>query len=248
MKIKINNSINEKVRPFQIVILFLYVYVLIALFIQLVFRLPSQINHILDIFDFLICLIFLYDFFYNFATAPNKLKYLKWGWIDFVSSIPTVGYLRVGRAIRIFRILRLLRAFKSAKVLITYLFINRAKGTFTAAALISIFLVIFASISILTFEDSPNSNIHSAIDAVWWSFSTISTTGSGDKFPVTSAGKTLSVVLAIVGIGLFGTFTAFIAKLFIDPGQKQEENEIEIIKKQLEELNDKIDRMSKSEN
>jgi voltage-gated potassium channel len=163
-------------------------------------------------------------------------------------SIPTIGFLRVGRAFRIFRIFRLLRAFKSAKVLITFLFINRAKGTFTAASLISIFLVIFASIAILTFEDSPNSNIHSAIDAVWWSFSTISTTGSGDKFPVTTAGKILSVVLAIVGIGLFGTFTAFIAKIFIDPGQKEEEDEIIIIKKQLEVLNDKIDKISKSIN
>jgi voltage-gated potassium channel len=207
--------------------------------------LPPQINKILEIFDFFICLVFLYDFFHNLFTAPNKLKFLKWGWIDLISSIPTFGFLRVGRTFRIFRIFRLLRAFKSAKVLITFLFINRAKGTLTAAALISIFLVIFASIAILTFENNPNSNIHTAIDAIWWSFSTISTTGSGDKFPVTTAGKLLSVILAVVGIGLFGTFTAFIAKSFLDPGQKQEEDEIIVIKRQLEILNEKIDKISK---
>lgn len=243
-----NKSTNGKLHPFQIVILFLSVYVLFALFIQLVFRLPSQINNLLDIFDFLICLVFLYDFFYNLTIAPNKLKYLKWGWIDFISSIPTIGILRVGRTFRIFRIFRLLRAFKSLKYLVTYLFVNRANGTLAAASLISFFLVIFASIAILSFEDGPNSNIHSAIDAVWWSFSTISTTGSGDKFPVTTAGKILSVALAIFGIGLFGTFTAFIAKTFIDPGHKQEEDDLSIIKKQLEVLNGKIDKINNSIN
>jgi voltage-gated potassium channel len=239
-----DTATNAKIRPFQIVILFLSVYVLFALFIQLVFQLPTQINEILDIFDFLICLIFLYDFFYTLAISPDKLKYLKWGWIDLISSIPTIGFLRVGRAFRIFRILRLLRAFKSAKVLVAYIFNNRAKGTLAAASLISFFLVLFASITILTFEDGPNSNIHSAIDAVWWSFSTISTTGSGDKFPVTTAGKIVAVILGVVGIGLFGTFTAFIAKLFIDPGQKQEDNEIASLKRQLDALHAKIDKIA----
>jgi len=51
----------------------------------------------LSVFDFIICLVFQYDFFYRFATSRNKLRFLKWGWIDFVSSIPTIDVLRWGR-------------------------------------------------------------------------------------------------------------------------------------------------------
>jgi len=46
---------------------------------------------------------------------------MKWGWIDLISSIPTIDILRWGRLVRIFKILRLLRAFKSTKTIISYL-------------------------------------------------------------------------------------------------------------------------------
>jgi voltage-gated potassium channel len=232
---------TEKLTPFQLVMLALSVYVIIALFLQLIIKLPLPIIFLLDSFDFIICVIFLFDFFYRLVNSSNKLHFLKWGWIDFISSIPTIDILRWGRLFRVFRILRLLRAFKSTKFLVSYIFQNRAKCSFAAAALISFLLVIFSSIAILTFEDIPSSHIKSPIDALWWSFSTISTTGSGEAYPITSAGKILSVVLAISGVGLFGTFTAYVAKFFIEPSQKQEEIEIIELKKQISILNSKLD-------
>ena len=168
---------------------------------------------------------------------------MKWGWIDLISSIPTIDILRWGRLVWIFKILRLIRAFKSTKTIISYLFKNRAENTLGIAALISFFLVVFASIAILTFETSPDAHIRTIVDAIWWSFSSISSTGSGDAYPVSTPGKILAIILAITGIGLFGTLTAFIAKLFIEPGQKDEEDEMKDIKKQLELLNEKVDKL-----
>jgi voltage-gated potassium channel len=223
----------EKINIFQIVILVLSFYVLISMLIQLAFKLPLQIKNLLDIFDFLICMIFLYDFFYRLFTSSNKLQFLKWGWIDFVSSIPTIDILRWGRFFRIFKILHLLRAFKSTKTLVAFFYRNRAKGSFAAATIISFLLVTFASVAILSFENLPSANIHSAVDAVWWAFSTISTTGSGDKYPVTSAGKILSVILAACGIGLFGTFTAYVARYFLEPGKNEDKDEIAELRKEL---------------
>jgi voltage-gated potassium channel len=232
---------TEQMSPFQIFILILSGYVILALFIQLIIKLPSQVIPVLDSIDFIICIVFIIDFFYRLYKSPHKLQFLKWGWIDLVSSIPTLDFLRWGRFARIFRLLRLLRAFKSTKSLIVFLFQNRAKSTFIIASTISLLLVIFSSIAILTFEDIPSSHIKNPIDAVWWAFSTISTTGSGDAYPVTTSGKMLSVILAICGIGLFGTFTAYIAKFFIEPSQKQEENEILELKNQIANLNAKLD-------
>jgi hypothetical protein len=90
---------------------------------------------------------------------------------------------------------------------------------------------------------APDAHIKSPIDAMWWSFSTISSTGSGDAYPVSTFGKILGVILAICGIGLFGTLTAFIAKHFIQPNQEKDENDIAELKKHLLDLSLKVDNL-----
>ena len=38
---------------------------------------------------------------------------LRWGWLDLLSSVPAVDFLRIGRAARILRILRILRGIRT---------------------------------------------------------------------------------------------------------------------------------------
>ena len=119
----------DKLSPFQFVILVLSVYVLAALFYQVALSPPPAVSQLLDWIDTFVCVIFLGDFFYRLYRAPSKLEFLKWGWIDLISSIPALDIFRWGRFVRVFRILRMLRAFRGAKELINFLFRNRAKGT-----------------------------------------------------------------------------------------------------------------------
>ena len=42
---------------------------------------------------------------------------------------------------------------------------------------------------------APKSNIHTPQDALWWAFTTITTVGYGDKFPVTTEGRMIAAVL-----------------------------------------------------
>jgi voltage-gated potassium channel len=141
---------------------------------------------------------------------------MKWGWIDLVSSIPAIGVLRAGRVFRLLRLLRILRAVRSTKLLIAYTFQNRKRGTFSAVAVISVLLVIFSSIAILNVETAPESNIKTAEDAIWWAFVTITTVGYGDRFPVTTEGRIIAALLMTAGVGLFGTFTGFVASWFME--------------------------------
>ena len=83
-------------------------------------------------------------------------------------------------------------------------------------------MVIFSAIAILQVETDPNSNIKTAEDAIWWAYVTITTVGYGDKFPVTTEGRIIAAALMTVGVGLFGTFTGFIASFFL--GDKKEES------------------------
>jgi voltage-gated potassium channel len=237
----------EEISILQVGMLILSIYVIIALFIQTFFKLSVQMNKLLDKLDFIVCIGFLTDVTYRFIKAPRKLQFLKWGWIDIISSIPMVDFLRWGRLVRIIRLLRILRAFRSTKTLITFLFKNRAQGTLISAALISFLLLLFSSIAIFQFEnDDPNANIKTPADAMWWGFATITTVGYGDRYPVTVEGRIAAIILMIAGVGLFGTFTAYIASLFIEPRGKKEESEIGQLRKELALLREQIERITKS--
>lgn len=113
---------REKLNFLSLLIISLSVYVLIALLVGALFHLPKEVSDVLHIIDNIICFVFLYDFGFRFYKAENKLKFMKWGWIDLLSSIPALDYLRPGRTLQLIRLLRIVRAFRSTKYLIQYLF------------------------------------------------------------------------------------------------------------------------------
>jgi len=209
----------------NILVIILSVYVLVALAISTFFQLPLQVVRVLDLLDNSICVFFLLEFCVRLYQAESKMKYLKWGWIDLVSSIPTFPFLRAGRALRLVRLLRVLRAFRSVKHLTQHVFRSRAYGAFTTVSAVAVVMVIFSSIAILQVEHDPTSNIKTAEDAIWWAWVTITTVGYGDKYPVTTEGRIIASALMTVGVGLFGTFTGFIASWFLAEKKAEEKKE-----------------------
>lgn len=221
-----NNQITEKENLgfLNLLILLLSFYVLIALLVDTLFKLPPEISKILNYADNVICCVFLLDFIIRFGKAESKLNFMKWGWIDLIASIPTFDFMRAGRLLRVIRIIRLIRAFRSTRHIITHVFKNRVQGTLTSVTLVAVLMLLFSSIAILQFETDPNSNIKTAEDAIWWSYVTITTVGYGDKYPVTTEGRIIAAMLMTVGVGLFGTFTAFVSSWFVKGnGEKKSE-------------------------
>jgi len=208
------NSEN-KLTVLNILVFILSIYVLGALVIDTVFKLQYETEELLIYIDHTICAFFFFEFCYNFYHAKNKAKFMQWGWIDLLSCIPLVGYFRAGRIFRFIRLIRVIRAFKTTKHLVNHIFANKIEGTLTSVLVIAILLLIFSSIAILQVEHDPHSNIKTAGDALWWAYVTITTVGYGDRFPVTSEGRILAAVLMTAGVGLFGTFTAYISSLFV---------------------------------
>jgi voltage-gated potassium channel len=218
-----NQSEQNRIGFLDILIIVLSIYVLIALLVDTFLPLPKEISRVLLTIDNLICIVFLIDFIIRFLRAENKFKFMRWGWIDLLSSIPFIVILRAGRLFRLIRLLRVLRAFRSTKVLINHIFKSKINGTMTAVSIITILIIIFSSISILIVETSPESNIKSAEDALWWTIETVTTVGYGDKFPVTSEGRLIGAIVMVVGVGLFGTFTGYIATIFTHEKKLEEE-------------------------
>ena len=60
-----------------------------------------------------------------------------------------------------------------------------------------------------------------ASDAIWYTIVTISTVGYGDQYPVTDAGRMMGTGIIIVGVGIFGTFTGYLANFFLSPKKRE---------------------------
>jgi len=206
---------ENKIGALNILVIILSIYVLGALIVDTVFVLPSETTILLSYIDNLICAFFFVEFSLRLYNSKSKSKFMIWGWVDLLSCIPMVGFLRAGRLIRLIRLLRVIRAFRSTKNLVNHIFANKSQGALTSISVLAILLVIFSAIGILQVENDPSSNIKTAEDAIWWAYVTITTVGYGDKYPVTTEGRIIAAILMTAGVGLFGTFTAFVASWFV---------------------------------
>ena len=82
----------------------------------------------------------------------------------------------------------------------------------------AILVLEFGSLGMLGIEkDAPGANIVTASDALWYIVATISTVGYGDQYPVTNPGRLLGTFIIVVGVGIFGTLTGYLANLFLGP-------------------------------
>jgi len=238
---KENEKLESRIGAWDIFILFLSLYVLTAMFLEVALHLPEGITEVLQILDAFICVIFLGDFFYRLAKAESKLGYLKWGWIDFISSIPTFDALRVGRLFRVVRVLRVLRGVRSTRVFLRVMFRNRAQSTLSTVSIFSVAMVIFAAIAILYVEVYPESNIKTAQDAIWWAMATVTTVGYGDKYPVSVEGQIIAAFLMITGLGLFSTFTGYVSSFFVEEEIEEQDEEDEERDEQVKQRLDRIE-------
>lgn len=237
-KQEVQSESNRNDYVYQIFMLLLSVYILLQLAITTFFTLSENVTEILGHVDTAVCIAFLLDFLYKVTFVKGRLKYLRWGWLDLISSIPMINSLRWARFARVFRLLRILRGIKSTKYLLEFTMKRRGEATFLSALFISLLLIVISSITILEVEQGvPGSNIKTGSDALWWAFVTITTVGYGDFYPVSSMGRIIAAVLMTAGVGLFGTFTAFVSSWFLN----SKSDSTSVILKDLEFIKSKLE-------
>lgn len=228
----------------ELVVLVLSLFSLGALTFELLLPVDPETRRLLGRLDDVICVVFLLDFGVHLWLAPERGRFMRWGWLDLVSSIPEVGWLRWGR---LFRVLRILRALRSFQELNAHLFESRSRGTFGVVGLLSIIAVLFATIGVFELERGhPEANIHNAGDALWWAFATITTIGYGDHYPVTFAGRVVAVLLVVFGLSLFSTFTAYVASFFLEKTQLKEESEIQQLIREVRHLRVQVEDLGRT--
>jgi voltage-gated potassium channel len=229
---------------YQFFMLVLCIFALAGLLIRTAVRFEPATAEILDYADHAVCALFFLDFLYSLVRAPNRWRYLAtWGWLDLLSSIPMISAARWGRAARVVRIVRIFRGLRATRILAGAILRRRAESAFLAAALVALLLIVFCSIAILNFETAQDSNIKTAEDAIWWAFATVTTVGYGDRFPVTPEGRFVATILMCSGVGLFGTFSGFLAAWFIGPTQSLESkisDELRVLQEEVAKLREVV--------
>jgi voltage-gated potassium channel len=186
----------------------------------------ADVTGVLDIMNGLFTIIFLGDFTYRILTAPSKREYFfrDFGWADLLASVPfEQGFLKILRVFRLYRVYRLMKNVGPKKIINT-LTKDRAGSALYVLLLMGILVLEFGALGILKAEQAnPDANIKNASDAVWYVIVTISTVGYGDRYPTTNWGRIDGTIIILVGVGIFGTFTGFLANFFLSPAKKEEE-------------------------
>lgn len=194
--------------------------------------------------DLPISLIFLADSFRSLRRAADKRAYLKWGWLDFLGSVPLVLPLRITRLARVARAVRTLRLRRLRQV-----GDDLEQDRAGSAALITVFLAIVvlttATVAVLEFESKvPQGNIRSAGDAFWWAIVTLATVGYGDYYPVTNWGRVAAVALMTMGVGIYGVLASYLANLFLPRSvDMPKAADLDALRAELAAMNARLDAM-----
>jgi voltage-gated potassium channel len=191
---------------------------------------------LLQVYDNLICVVFLLDFFSNLKRSPTKRGYFidERGWLDLLGSIPSFGFFkysalfRLARLSRLARISRLLRG-KQKKEMIDDVLLNRGQYAAFVTLLSALIVMTVCSTLVLQFESgATDANIETGGDALWWAIVTITTVGYGDQFPVTEAGRFVGVIVMVSGVGIIGALASILSSVLIPPARTPKESDPEV--------------------
>ncbi len=207
--------------------IFILVLTVLSLTIMALLLLPfdAAVHDLLGYYDNAICVIFLFDFGLSLRQATVKRDYFfrERGWLDLIGSIPALGFFsftalfRLARLSRLARISRILRR-QNDKSLIADVVKNRGQYAAAVTLLLAFVVLVVSSILVLIFETrSPEANITTGGDAVWWAIVTITTVGYGDKYPVTPGGRITAVIVMVAGVGIIGSLAGILSSILVPP-------------------------------
>jgi Ion transport protein len=208
--------------PWEIFVLGCALLSILNLVLAFVIQSPD-LTQVVTVMDGLLVIVFAIDFVRRLRVATDDRAYFVQGrgWLDLISTVPA---LRIARILRILRVMRIVRRTGGLERALTIFFKNRATGGLLLVVLIAILVLEFGSLAVLWAErPDPAANITTAGDSLWYVIVTMSTVGYGDQYPVTEMGRMFGVIVIVVGVGVFGTLTGFLANAFLSPADSVEE-------------------------
>ena len=164
-------------------------------------------NRMIEILDMIFGLLILSDFLMRFAIERRKLRYfLRFAtWADVIALISFLapiagegfGFLRVVRTLRLLRTYQL-----AARLRKDFRWFRQHEDVVLAIVNLGVFLFVMTGLIYAT-QHGRNPQIQNYADALYFTVTTLTTTGFGDITLDSTSGRMLSVAVMIFGIPLF---------------------------------------------
>lgn len=190
--------------------------------------------------DIVTTVLFIVDYVLRLITADYKLKdhstisfvkypFTPWAIIDLVSILPTISAVNSGfklfRLFRIFRTFRIFRVFKafrySKSITIIAKVINNSKEALLAVCTLAIGYILVSALVIFSVEGD---SFNSFFDAVYWATVSLTTVGYGDIYPVTTAGRVITMISSMFGIAVVALPAGIITARYLEALTEEKNN------------------------
>lgn len=193
--------------------------------------------------DIATTVLFIIDYILRWLTADYKLagrsrypfiRYPFTGWaiIDLISILPTISVLnnsfkllrliRFARTVRIVRTFRLFRVFKlmrySRSMSIIAQVIHNSKDALFAVFNLAAAYVLVSALVVFSVESE---SFETFFDAVYWATVSLTTVGYGDIYPVTTAGRIVTMISSVFGIAIVALPAGIITAGYMSAIQNQ---------------------------
>ncbi len=182
--------------------------------------------------DIITTVLFIIDYLLRWLTADYKLgkrsigsfaryPFTLWAVIDLISILPGISALnssfklfRLFRIFRTFRVFRVFKALRYSKSLI--IIINVMKKSKEALLAVCTLAVGYILISALIIFNVEGDSFQTFFDAIYWATVSLTTVGYGDIYPVTTAGRIITMISSIFGIAIVALPAGIITAGYMD--------------------------------
>ena len=198
---------------------FAYDFIMLVAIVMSVFPLAfKQSNDVFIVIDVVTTVLFVIDYLLRLVTADYKLNDKRavaffiypitpLAIIDLLSILPTLTAIHQGfklfKLVRIFRTFRVFRIFKmfrySKSISIITKVIKNSKDALIAVCTLAFGYILISALVIFNVESDT---FGSFFDAVYWATVSLTTVGYGDIYPVTTAGRIITMISSIFGIAI----------------------------------------------
>ncbi len=231
----------------KIINVFIIVLIILNVFAVMIETVPrfndeSHERKFFRYFDLISVIIFTIEYVLRVWSSNHEEKYkqpirgrLKYmlspgALIDLLAILPFYLHTIIGFDLRVLRMLRLMRFFrlfrltaymKSAHMIVN-IFRTRINELMLSLVLV-IFLIIFSSCIIFFVEHNHpvnKENFTSIPATIWWSVVTLTTTGYGDMYPMTTLGRIMTGIIMLTGVAFFALPAGIITAGFLEEFRK----------------------------
>lgn len=193
--------------------------------------------------DIITSVLFILDYVLRLATADYKMgkrsvwsfiryPFTIWAIIDLISILPSLMIIQSGfkilRLFRMFRTMRVLRVFKafrySKSISIISRVIRESKSALMAVCTLAIGYIFVCALVIFNVEGS---SFRTFFDALYWATISLATVGYGDIYPVTTAGRVITMISSFFGIAIIALPSGIITAGYMNALNEEKDEDVE---------------------